>query len=272
MYFTINNLKTFYEISGKGKSILLLHGWGGNHNSWFPVTQILQKRFRVITLDLPGFGQTQFAEKPWHIKDYVNFVSEFFHDLKPNAASEPNNLTIVGHSFGGTIAAQLAICNPQLTKNLILVDAKLIKPHNTMKKSFYQVLAKSGKIATNLLSSKTKEKLRKKLYQQIGEHDYEQTSGVLRQNFLNIISKDYRAELAQISAKTLIVWGEKDQDTPLTDAKAIYGLIPNSKLVTFENAGHFSYLDETDKFCKIVKSFIMSPSGRNLEKHNEENV
>ena len=154
MFATIDNLKIFYEISGQGNPIILLHGWGGNHNSFFPITEVLRENFQVITLDLPGFGESEASKLIWGIKEYAKFLSEFISKIK---IKDP---VLIGHSFGGTIAAAFANKKDLKPKKLVLVDAKLVKPNNNFKKVLFQITAKTGKVMTSFLNKNLQQKIR----------------------------------------------------------------------------------------------------------------
>ena len=256
MFVEIDNLKTYYETSGEGKPIVLLHGWGGNHNSWYPITQNLQKYFKVITLDFPGFGQSQLSSQEWEIEDYAKHFQKFLTNIEI-FNEKP---TLIGHSFGGTVSIKYASLYLQNIEKLVLVNAKAIKEKKDLKKKLYKVVAKTGKTATNILDSKIQKKLKEKLYNHIGEHDYEQLEGVLKKNFINIINEDLSSDLEKIKVPSLIIWGENDKDTPLSDAKIINKLLDNSRLKVFPNTGHISYLERPEEFCKTVRKFIQNIS------------
>ena len=253
MFTKTNNLKIYYEIHGQGKPVVLLHGWGGNHNSWYPLTKLLQQQFQVITIDLPGFGESELPTRVWDTENYAEHVYEFINQI----TKSPNNqITIIGHSFVGTLATILASRYPQILEKLILIDAKIVKPPNSLRKSFYQMAARSGKIATAIFPPKTKAYFRQKLYASLGEHDYEQITGVIKQNFRNIIRKDYTKYLSHIKCPTLIVWGELDKDTPASDAKIIQDQIPHAQLEVIPESSHFAYLEKTDTVADIIIKFI----------------
>lgn len=244
-----NNLKIRYEIKGKGTPLVFLHGWGGELNSWFPITEELQDNFQTITLDLPGFGESEPPSKVWGIPEYAQFLDDFLNKL------EIENFVLIGHSFGGTIATQYAFLYPNNLNKLILVDAKIIKPQATIKQKGYQFVAKSGKIATSLLGKRIQSKLRKKLYHTIGEHDYEETDGIMKEIFKTVIQYDYTEIATHVKNSTLIIWGGKDQATPISDAHTLKEIIPNANLEII-TGDHFAYLENPQEFCKIVKDFI----------------
>ena len=89
----------------------------------------------------------------------------------------------------------------------------------------------------------------------MGAEDYLATPE-LRETFLNVINEDLTALLGYVRQETLIVWGGRDEDTPLMLAMWLKEHIPHSDLVIFHNAGHFSFLDEPDKFVGTVRDFL----------------
>src|SRR5215469_672039 len=88
--------------AGTGAPVVLIHGWGARIESWGPIPAILAERFRVIALDLPGFGETQGPDRPWCTFEYADFLAAF---LGTQALAKP---VLVGHSFGGKISIALA--------------------------------------------------------------------------------------------------------------------------------------------------------------------
>ena len=91
----INNLKTSYQVAGKGDVVLLLHGWGGEAASFQPVFEWLAGSHKVYALDLPGFGKSQIPHTPWDTSDYAQFVTAFLEKFDISKAH------LIGHSFGG---------------------------------------------------------------------------------------------------------------------------------------------------------------------------
>ena len=252
MFTTINGQKTYYDLQGTGRLVVLLHGWGGNHDSWFPITKILSNNYQVIVPDLPGFGQSEPPKKDWDINDYVNHLQKLIRQI----TNDNGSITMIGHSFGGTIATVLANKNSTKLDKLVLVDAKIIRPRTTVKTVVTKLVAKMGKTATSILPNQMQTQLRHKLYDTLGEHDYEETSGTLREIFKNVIAEDYQSYLPDIKTPTLIFWGEKDEDTPLSDGYKIHNLIHNSQFIILNSGTHFAYLENPEEFCEKVISFI----------------
>lgn len=250
MVTEIKNLKIYFEAHGTGEPLLLLHGWGVDSQIWQPIIPHLDGTFKVIAVDLPGFGQSDPPPKPWGVFDYADFVKDFIDDL------ELKSVTLLGHSFGGRIAIATASLDPKGLKKLILISSAGIKPKRGLKYYSFFTLAKVLGTVLKLPTIKGFQPyFRQKLYQLLGEHDYE-TAGPLKETFLKVINQDLTSILRSIEVPTLIVWGEDDREVPLSDAQKMQLLIKNSKLEIIKNAGHFCFLEKSEGFCQIVKNFI----------------
>lgn len=97
--------------------------------------------------------------------------------------------------------------------------------------------------------------IRDAVYQRIQSEDYK-NAGPLRPIFVKVVNEDITGLLPRITAPTLLVWGTEDEAVPLSHAKKMESLIRDSGLVLFEGAGHFAYLDESDRFCRVVNHFF----------------
>ena len=121
---SINKIQLHYREGGTGKSIILLHGWGSNADSFAQLEKYLIPNFRVLSIDLPGFGASEAPPNAWHLNDYVNLVKEFLATL------EVANPAVVGHSFGGRIGICLA--TQSLVSKLILVNSAGVRPRHNL--------------------------------------------------------------------------------------------------------------------------------------------
>jgi len=91
-----------------------------------------------------------------------------------------------------------------------------------------------------------------------GSEDYRASSGTLRATLVRLVNEDLTSLLSRIRSPALLIWGEHDADTPLDDARVMERLIPDSGLVVFKGAGHYSYLDQPARFVRIVDVFLRS--------------
>ena len=233
-------------------AVVFLHGWRSDARVWKPIIERLLRDYarndnilNFYALDLPGFGKSEKPKRDFNLDNYAAVVMGLIKKL------QLENVALVGHSFGGRVAIKLSVLEPDLIHKLILVDSagyRLNKSRNAL----LRVVAKLFKPFFMVFGLKM---LRFRIYRAIGADDYLATPE-LKQTFLNVINEDLTALLQYIRQETLIVWGGRDEDTPLVLAMWLKEHIGRSDLVIFHDAGHFSFLDEPDKFVEAVKDFL----------------
>jgi pimeloyl-ACP methyl ester carboxylesterase len=233
MEVVINGVKTNYLSFGKGKPFLILHGWGSGSDRWIKEAEIIsEKGFQVIIPDLPGFGESGKLDRPWRVNDYLKWLEDFTTDLKIQ------DFYVLGYSFGGAVAAKMAVKYPQRVQKLFLVASAVIRKKTT-KKSFSEKIAKFIKLFYFLPFYVF---FRKVVYKFIiRKSDYVYTEGVMKETYLNVVSDDVSYKLSFIKVPTVIIWGDKDQSVPISDAHIINEKIKNSKLVIIPDADHLMH-------------------------------
>jgi len=209
---------------------------------WEKIIEELRANYRVIAIDLPGFGLSPVPAKPFTLDDYAETVEALCQKLKIN------NFILVGHSFGGRVSIKIAIKHPTKVKKLILVDSAGIKRER-------KIIGGLARLFKPIFKQKIMDGARNKIYQAIGSEDYLATPK-LQKTYQNIVAEDLSSYLCDIKLPTLIIWGENDKDTPLSDAKLMNRDIKNSKLEIIKNAGHFSFIDQPESFNKILSDFL----------------
>jgi len=213
-----------------------LHGWGSNSERWALIAEKISQGvpggpgpFKVIVPDLPGFGKSDALATAWNMNNYVNCVEEFVRTINLG------EFYLAGHSFGGALAAKLAIKRPQEVKKLFLIAAASVRKR-TSKKSF---IKKVAKIIKNLSFVPGYAFFRKAFYKFIiRKSDYPYVDGLMKETFKNVISEDLSQFTGFIRTPTVIIWGDKDKSTPIEDAYFMNQRIKNSKLVVIPGAGH----------------------------------
>lgn len=245
---TLDGIRLHYHEVGAGAPVLLLHGWGSSLNSFNYLEKHLAPHFRVLSLDLPGFGASEPPLTAWSLADYVELVKAFMNKL------DLVNPAVVGHSFGGRIAICLGAQG--LLSKLILAGSAGVRPR---RKPDYFIKVYSYKIAKyllNLAPQKLRPALLEKLQQRFGSSDYRNASPVLRKTLVNVVNEDLSGLLPDIKVPTLLIWGENDSDTPLYQAKIMEQKIPDAGLVVLKAAGHYSFLDKPRDFNLIADHFL----------------
>lgn len=247
MFIEINDLKIAYQVKGTGTPVVLLHGWGGEANSFKPVFDWLSRSYQVYALDLPGFGLSEMPSTAWDASDYAQFLSTFFYKLNIDKAH------LIGHSYGGRISIVMAAEEPEKVDKLILVDSAGIIPSRTAKYYIRVSVAKIGRLMR--CCGTLGNRLADSIAQRVGSKDY-QEAGPMRATLVKSVNQNLRPLLPKIQASTLLIWGENDTDTPISFGKIMEKEIPDAGLVILKDAGHFSYLDRLPQFCEIVANFL----------------
>lgn len=251
MYKDIDDFKLYYDIQGEGSPLILLHGWGGNSGSLFPLANILKKDFKVFTLDLPGFGKSSKPTSAIGGDKYKIIVQKFINFI------EVHNYSIIGHSFGGRIAIRIASEKPLDLCSLVLIDSGGIKSEKEITQLLSERLFKLLKKTIKLIfKGKLQYKILETLKRHFGSYDYRKQNGIMREILVKVINEDLSNLLTQIDVPTLIIWGEKDDVLPLSHARYIKQLVRNSQLEIIPNAGHFPYLDNLPKVYAVLSKFL----------------
>ena len=190
-------------------------------------------------------------QEPWNIQDYANFTLELIEKLGLK------NPIIAGHSHGGRVCLYLAgngLLNPP---KIILLDSAGLIPKKTFKQKFRANSFKFIKKALSLPVIKNySHELLNKARAHYGSADYNAAPPVLRQTLVSLVNTDLRHILPNIKSPTLLIWGDNDTATPLSDAKIIESLIPDSGLCVLNGTGHFSFCEKPMQAIAIIKSFL----------------
>lgn len=229
--------------------IVILHGWNLSAKPYSHLAELLQKKgYQIYIPDFPGFGKNMNLPRVLTLKDYQDFL---FNYLKNKNIVKP---IIVGHSFGGRVAIVAACADPDEFSGLILTGVPGFLSVPTLKVYLFLLIAKAGKLLFKLpIINKLSIVARRVLYKAAGATDYYRAEGMMRETFKKIIAQDLTSAMKQIVYPTLLVWGEKDNITPVWIGRKMTKLIPNSRLVVVSNVGHSFIYKNPDRF---VKEFI----------------
>lgn len=250
MKIIIKNIAIEYSDEGEGLAILFLHGWKDNLHTFDFLAQILSEQWRIIRIDLPGFGGSELPLTTWNLDDYVQFVKDFIDKLNISVN------VLAGHSFGGRIAIKAVTTKIIEPKKLILIASAGIAKTQTIRNYFFYIFAKAGKVITLLPPFIFwRKQLREKLYKIAGS-DYLR-SGSLKSTFLNVIKEDLSVYASKITIPCLLIWGDQDTETPLNEGEKLSKIIPNSQLQIITGAGHHVHQQNPQKVVELISNFIL---------------
>jgi len=245
----IQGIPTRCRSVGAGPEVLVLPGWGASIEAVQSIVAGLSSVCSVHAVDLPGFGETGPPPRPWGAQEYADWTRTLIAELGLGQVS------IVAHSHGGRVAIHLAAHHPGLVDKLVLVDAAGIRAPRTFRWYRRVAMAKLAKHVLNRLGAPGRA-LGRRLVGRAASGDYAASADAMRPTFVKLVNTDLTALLPEVRASTLLIWGEHDGDTPLSDGQTMERLIPDAGLVVFEGAGHFAYADQPQRFARVVRHFL----------------
>ncbi len=249
MNIVVDDLLTNYQLQGKGKLVLLLHGWGDSLKGLHDLADFLAQKYQVLALDLPGFGGTQAPKSAWDLDDYSRFVAAV---LKKLELSQP--YAVVAHSNGGALSVRAVSLGELKPARLVLMAASGVRTNNPIKRAFIKLLAKTGNIATIWMPQHYRRALRKSLYGVAGSDML--VVPELQDTFKKTVRQDVQADAAAITVPTLLIYAADDDAIPLADGKQYNSLIKGSRLEVIPEAGHFVHLDQPQKVTGLIEEFL----------------
>jgi pimeloyl-ACP methyl ester carboxylesterase len=257
---------------GEGPALLLLHGLGCDHTTWFPAMTELARHYTVIAPDLLGHGVSAKPRADYSLGGYANGMRDLLTVLNID------KVTVVGHSFGGGIAMQFAYQFPERTERMVLVAPGGLGPevtpfiraitlpgfHQAMGVATLPGIRHAGKAAMRALSRSGISAAR----------DLDEVAEIL-ESFKDpraraairhvvravvdmkgqIVTMVDRAYLTQ-AMPMLVVWGAEDIVIPAKHAENVATIAPGAVVEVLPNSGHFPHKDHPDRFVKIVQDFI----------------
>lgn len=247
----IDGVSLHYRDSGEEnlKPVIIMHGWGCNVDTVASIENIFKGKMRVINVDLPGHGKSSEPPTVWGIEEFTSMMEKFITRL---GLKHPS---LVGHSFGGRISILLSSRGD--VDKVLLVDAAGIKPKRKLSYYWKVYSFKAMKNAALLFLGKKKgAEIVDKLRGKKGSADYRNSSPRMRAIMSKCVNEDLKSVMPSIKAPVLLVWGEDDTATPLSDAQTMKKLIPDAGLVSFPGCGHYSFLDNPFGFKAVVSSFF----------------
>lgn len=248
MQIIVDGILTEYQVIGEGKTILLVHGWGDSYRGLMPVAEYLSKFYRIISLSLPGFGQTQIPANAWKLEDYCIFINSFLKKIDTSCYA------MIGHSNGAAIVIKGIALKYFKTQKLVLLASAGVRNSQGSKKRSIKTIVKFTKIMIYILPKSCRQVFRRWLYKKIGS-DYLLVAG-MEETFKNIVSEDIIVAAKDINVPTLLIYGQQDRDTPVQYGLLLQQAITGSRLEILENCGHFVHLDQPLKTKNIIEEFL----------------
>jgi len=261
-FIRIDGMDVHYRMEGRGKDLLLIHGMAASLHTWDGWTKELKNHFRVIRLDMPGFGLTgPNPTRDYSLQKDTEFLRHFVQKLGLK------KIHIAGNSLGGGIAWQYTLLYPESVDKLILVDSigfpietkvftlhlaknplvKYIYPHfssrHLITRSLHQVYHQDHKISEDLIDR----------YYDLSLRPGNRSALIDRMSHLRRYDP---SSYSGINSETLILWGRQDRWIPVEHAYKFQRALKKSRLIIYPDAGHVPMEEIPEQSVKDVLDFL----------------
>ena len=266
---TIDQGIVHYEVYGRGKPVILLHGYQGSWGLWQKTMGYLGQYYRTYALDFWGFGESGAKNKTYAVQDFVSLVNQFMEQLGIIRAP------LVGHSMGGTVSLMVSMRFPERVQKVVVIGSPIagsslfffprvfgyrpigwVVYHNIwIYKMFYRVLAPYYSKDPN--------------WADMMDRDISRTT--LESFFASIGSlhrTDLRPNLDKIQSPVMGMYGDKDIVVDPYQWKPLQEGVKTARIERFPNAGHFIMLDEPEPFANTLKNFLDEEVPAAVEKNS----
>lgn len=226
-----------YEVAGSGPPVVLVHGLSGSSRWWRRNIGALTPHRRVYVVDLIGFGASR-AQLPFALAEAAGYLTRWLDQL------ELERISLVGHSMGGMIAAELAADAPERVDRLVLVDPAALPLDARRLRHALSLLRELRYLSPSFLPVLIADALR---------------AGPLTlwRAATALMLADLRPKLALIRAPTLVIWGEHDALVPVAFAQQLAQYLRYEELVVIKGAGHVPMWDRPQEFNRVLLEFLM---------------
>jgi pimeloyl-ACP methyl ester carboxylesterase len=212
--------------------VLALHGWARTHRDFDAVLGTAgQPELDALAIDLPGFGVAARPPEPWGTPEYADFVVQVLPEMS-------KRVVLLGHSFGGRVAVQLAATHPESVAALVLSGVPDLVRRSARPKApagfrFARRLHRHGLVSDRRIES---------LRQRHGSADYQAADGIMRDVLVRTLAESYTAPLDAITCPISLVWGSDDTSAPVWVAEELARVHNATTLTVCEGAGHLTPL------------------------------
>lgn len=262
--FIYEGHKVAYIDTGVGKPVIFLHGQASDITNFETVYPVVEKEFRVLSVDYPGFGKSDKPEIEFTEEFIIGLIDELYREVGIE------NATLVGHSYGGCVAMIYGTARPEKIETMVLISPAGIQQFpkalkQTLRASFTvetilattveQAVQNYRKLGTEWTPELERYALRRAGLLASGE-EYKGYAHAMVQAMEIMLKTTVRERIGATEIPTLIIWGRQDALVPhFVSTKAIKS-ISHARLETMENCGHFPMFECVDEFNEILMNYL----------------
>lgn len=233
-----------YEVLGRGRPLIFLHGWVGSWRYWIPVMQSASMSYRAYALDMWGFGDTAKVQQNYQLNKQVQLIDGFLYEMGIG------RVALVGHGLGAIVAVLYALRNPEIVDRVMAVGYPMDESRvNNRLRS-----ASPVELADWLLEKST-------LTEPVLTDAPKTDPQAIALSLSDLSSTEVQGASRNLKTPCLLVNGVNDQAVAPPDLDLMLMLPEQTHAVVFEQSGHFPMLDEGSKFNRLLIDFLSLPSG-----------
>ena len=262
--FTTDQGIVHYEVYGRGRPVILLHGWLGSWGLWQETMEYLGRYYRTYALDFWGFGESGRKRDTYQVQDFVTLVDQFMEQL--GIVSAP----LVGHSMGGTVSLSVAIQFPERVRKVAVIGSPIVGSSLSFLLKLFGRRLIAYLVYNNIWTLKLGFKILSPLYTKDPRWSEMMNRDISRttlESFLMSIASlrntDLRPDLPKVSMPAMGMYGDKDIVVDPKQWKPMKEGIPHARIERFPKSGHFIMLDEPPVFMETLHDFLDSPDPEN---------
>ncbi len=253
----------YVAVGDAGTPLLLIHGFGGCLENWRALLPSLGRRFRVYAIDLPGFGRSDSLAAHHRLEDMVQAVGTFIKTF------DLASLTVVGHSFGGLVAVEVARLNQTRVDRLVLVDSAGGQVATPLDRPLMRVALRYPVLGRSMIKALTARwpfrRVVRRMVADEGRLNEEQLAALrvgVRQMHLPVTSRAswvvdrFLERVAQVPCFTLVLWGAEDRVIPIEQGVAIFKRLQHGQMKVIEACGHLMPMECPEEMLGALFQFL----------------
>jgi pimeloyl-ACP methyl ester carboxylesterase len=233
-----------YEVLGRGRPLIFIHGWVGSWRYWIPVMQTASMSFRAYAIDLWGFGDSAKLSDNYSLNQQVMLVDKFLYEMGIG------RVALIGHGLGAVVATQYALRNPDIVDRVMAIGF----PMDEAKINTRLRTSPPAELADWLLG-------RNAITEPVLTDAPKTDQRAIATSLTSLGGVDVMDGTTRLTTPCLLVSGQNDQAVSSPDLDSLVSLPEQTHAISFEQSGHFPMLDEGSKFNRLLIDFLSLPSG-----------
>jgi pimeloyl-ACP methyl ester carboxylesterase len=233
-----------YEVLGRGRPLIFLHGWVGSWRYWIPVMQAASTSYRAYAFDFWGFGDSAKYSINYSLDKQVDLIDGFLYEMGMG------RVALVGHGLGAVAAVLYALRHPDVVDRIMAVSY----PFDDTCINARLRSSSPAELADWLLE---KSPMNEPVLSDAPKTDQQ----AITMSLNGLISTEVRDARARLTTPCLLVNGQNDQAVNFPEMDNVFGLPQETHAISFEQSGHFPMIDEGSRFNRLMADFLSLPSG-----------